>query len=72
MVQRIGSVYLNYYSTFLTIPSLHYLQLKDPFINSGFVSVVLVTVPWIDISYPKAPVFKSLILLIVGKLKRDI
>jgi hypothetical protein len=51
--QRIGSVYLNCCSTFLTIPSLQSKQLKAPLINSGLVSVVLVTVPWMDISYPR-------------------
>ena len=62
-----GVVYLNYCSIAGHIV-WHYMHLKLPSCSSGLTSVVRVTVPEIDMILPRLIVFKSLILLIDGRL----
>ena len=62
-----GSVNLNYCSIF-AFNELHSMHLKEPMINSGFTSVVLVMVPWMDMSLPRAKDFNSLSLFTFGML----
>lgn len=55
----LGSVYLNCCSTGL-LNLLQYLHLKTPTISSGLTSVVLVTVPLMQVNFPNFILFMSL------------